>query len=76
MLTYFSLSLVVCSFLSEYWVVSGVTNENGVSAGRSRVNSGLLSGTRELDWGLGVRYMPFSGENILRSFILKLRFSS
>ncbi|EPB68295.1 hypothetical protein ANCCEY_12611 [Ancylostoma ceylanicum] len=55
-----SLSLVVCSFLTEYWVVSAVTNENYGSAGRSRVNSGLLSGMREVDWGLGVRYMPFS----------------
>ncbi|KAK6765791.1 hypothetical protein RB195_025607 [Necator americanus] len=55
-----SLSLVVCSFLTEYWVISGVSSENGEVTGRSRVNVGLLSGMRELDWGLGVRYIPFS----------------
>ncbi|RCN53742.1 hypothetical protein ANCCAN_00236 [Ancylostoma caninum] len=65
-----SLSLVVCSFLTEYWVVSDVTNENGVNAGRSRVNSGLLSGMREVDWGLGVRYMPFSVLSLSASCVI------
>ncbi|CAJ0609684.1 unnamed protein product [Cylicocyclus nassatus] len=55
-----SLSLVVCSLFTEHWVVSNVTYENRVSTKQSKVNSGLLSGIRQIDWGFGVRYMPFS----------------
>ncbi|VDK70451.1 unnamed protein product [Cylicostephanus goldi] len=47
----FSLSLVLCSLFTEHWVVSNVTYENKVSTRQSRVNSGLLSGIRQIDWG-------------------------
>ncbi|WKY16274.1 hypothetical protein Q1695_001169 [Nippostrongylus brasiliensis] len=55
-----SISLVVCSCSTEYWVVSGILDENGLPIRDSGINSGLLSGMRKIDWGLGMRYMPFS----------------
>ncbi|KAK5979085.1 hypothetical protein GCK32_006883 [Trichostrongylus colubriformis] len=55
-----SLSFVICACMTDYWIVSEVSNENGVSAVNGRVNSGLIGGVREMDWGLGLRYMPFS----------------
>ncbi|KHJ99461.1 hypothetical protein OESDEN_00540 [Oesophagostomum dentatum] len=55
-----SLSLVICSLFTDNWVISVVANNNGATMEKSRVNSGLLSGMRVVDWGFGARYMPFS----------------
>ncbi|VDP18426.1 unnamed protein product, partial [Heligmosomoides polygyrus] len=65
----FSLSLVICACLTDFWVVSEVQNENGLIAGKSQVNSGLIGGMREMDWGLGLRYMPFSVFNEIQNGI-------
>lgn len=64
-----SLSLVICACLTDFWVVSEVQNENGLIAGKSQVNSGLIGGMREMDWGLGLRYMPFSVFNEIQNGI-------
>nr|CDJ92246.1 Tetratricopeptide repeat protein 4 [Haemonchus contortus] len=55
-----SLSFVICACMTDFWIVSEIFNESGPHIGSGRVNSGLINGMREMDWGLGTRYIPFS----------------
>ncbi|KHN74270.1 hypothetical protein Tcan_03732 [Toxocara canis] len=55
-----ALSLVVASLTTDYWFESTPINEKGGLNKNNFVHSGLLKGSRQLDWGLGPRYKPFS----------------
>ncbi|VDL65911.1 unnamed protein product [Nippostrongylus brasiliensis] len=48
----YSISLAVCSCSTEYWVVSGILDENGLPIRDSGINSGLLSVFDEIQSGV------------------------
>uniref|UniRef100_A0A914R8L6 Uncharacterized protein n=1 Tax=Parascaris equorum TaxID=6256 RepID=A0A914R8L6_PAREQ len=69
-----ALSLVIAALISEYWFESTPINEKGGLSRNNFIHSGLLKGSRQLDWGLGPRYKPFSvaeKENTNREKIAK-----
>ncbi|VDK81633.1 unnamed protein product [Litomosoides sigmodontis] len=54
-----SLSLVSAALFTDYWSESRPINKEFNSV-NNYVNLGLFKGSRQLDWGLGPRYKPFS----------------
>lgn len=74
-----SLSLIITSLLTNFWYESYPIYKNSDDDKQKNnfVHCGLFNGVRQLDWGLGPRYVPFSGafRNILSvlSVIFRLR---
>ncbi|OZC05246.1 hypothetical protein X798_07806 [Onchocerca flexuosa] len=54
-----ALSLIVAALFTDYWSESRPINKKFNSA-NNYVNLGLFKGSRQLDWGFGPRYKPFS----------------
>uniref|UniRef100_A0A0R3S2B9 C2 DOCK-type domain-containing protein n=1 Tax=Elaeophora elaphi TaxID=1147741 RepID=A0A0R3S2B9_9BILA len=54
-----SLSLVAAALFTDYWSESRPINKKFNSV-NNYVHLGLFKGSRQLDWGLGPRYKPFS----------------
>ncbi|VDN58739.1 unnamed protein product [Dracunculus medinensis] len=58
-----SLSLIITSLLTNFWYESYPIYKNSDDDKQKNnfVHCGLFNGVRQLDWGLGPRYVPFSG---------------
>jgi predicted PurR-regulated permease PerM len=54
-------ALVLAALITEFWVETQQLKRNNEESPLSYVNSGLFSGLRQLDWGLGPRRQYFSG---------------
>jgi ammonia channel protein AmtB len=58
------ISLILAALLTEFWVNSRL-KRNNEDSGQSYVSSGLFSGIRQLDYGLGPRKQYFNGRYLL-----------
>lgn len=55
------IALILAALLTEFWVQTQSLKRNNVVSEQSYVHSGLFSGVRQLDWGLGPRKQYFTG---------------